>query len=129
MSKFVCPHCHDPDPARVPGAHLPAAAGTPQLAVGQVVVARRITGVCAKDEPGLVVETYRIGDRPGWTVLFRGGGRDGWTPCEAGLWLQAGPVVAGLADYRYGDAAQLAADLRAGLFEAALETASACTDP
>ena len=122
----ICVHCNDP--FRIPELHLAADAPTPRLEVGQVVVACRATGVCAQGERGLVVGTYTLNGRPGWTIMFRNGRHDGWSPCDAGLFLQAGPVVAGLTDYRYGHISQVRKDLDAGLFDAAFKQIGQVTD-
>ena len=129
MSGKTCVHCNDPDPFRVPELHLAPGVPTPSLAVGQVVVARRATGVCAQGERGLVIGTYTLNRRPGWTIMFRNGRADGWSPCEAGLFLQAGPVVAGLTDYCYGHISEVRQDLDAGLFDAAFAQVDQVTDP
>ena len=119
---MFCPYCHDP--VHTPESHLPADARTPALVVGQTVTARRhVTGVCRQDEPGVVVEKYELGGRPGWTVQFQDGGLDGWNPCEAGLHLKAGPVVPDLADYRFLSVMVVGADLRDGLFDEAFDVA------
>ena len=110
----ACPHCRDRDP--VPGLHLPATAEAPTLAVGQQVAARRATDVCRAGEQGVVVEACALNGRPGWTVLFEQGGVDGFTPCDAGLWLEPGPVLAEAAGYVYSSRARLTDDWRKGRF-------------
>lgn len=123
-----CPHCLDPFPGRLPGFHLAADAPTPQLEVGQVVIATRPSGVCAKGEPGVVVEAYTLDGRSGWLVQFEHGGVDGWTPCEVNFALSPGQVEPGLRDYEYRNRTLLRADWTAGRFAAAFQR-SRCADP
>ena len=117
----LCPHCRSR--FALPELHVPPEKATPDLVVGQRVAARRISGVCQPGERGVVVGVSRLNQRPSWNILFERRGIDGFSPCEAGLWLEAGTVCPELVDYTYRDRAQLWRDFDAGRFDAALASA------
>ena len=90
------------------------------LGVGSLVVAKRACGVCAVGEPGVCYEEYRIGERPGWSIIFQGGRYDGFSPEDVTAFLhvtsRVAPEVAG---YRFTNVGQLARDYQDGRFDAA----------
>lgn len=90
------------------------------LQVGSVVVAARRTGVCEPGEVGVCYECYEIDGRPGWSVIFRGGRYDGFSPgkIEAML-LLTGLVCGSLQGYRFENVTRLDRDYAAGLFDEA----------
>ncbi len=116
-----CEHCGWPTPDK--GWHLPAGAQTPELQVGQAVKARMATAVCEEGEAGVVIETYSLASRAGWSVLFSNGGIDGWSPCEVELMLVVGDVETDLAEYTYRDRGQVYQDWNNGLFASAFARA------
>ena len=67
----ACPHCRVPRREMVDGLHLPPDRKTPALSIGQTVIALRDTGVCSRNEPGIVVEEYRLGIRAGMVHAIR----------------------------------------------------------
>ena len=53
------------------------------------MVALEDTSVCRTGELGTVLcQNFTPAGRPDWIIQFAGGGQDGWSPCEAGLWLR-----------------------------------------
>lgn len=85
--------------------------------MGARVYATRSTGVCAAGEPGLVVEAYEIGSRPGRSVIFQAGGYDGFSPEDLKAMLTPeGSVDERVAVYAFQNVKQLFNDWRAGKF-------------
>src|SRR3712207_272702 len=86
----------------------------PLLRVGSLVVAKRASGVCAAGEPGVCYERYRIGERPGWSIIFQPGHYDGFSPEEVALFLHlTGRVAPQVQSYRFINVGQLTRDYRA----------------
>ncbi len=92
----------------------------PPIRVGTLVVARRASGVCAAGERGVCYERYRLDGRPGYGILFQGGGYDGFSPTDVELFLDVtGQVCAEVAGYRFANVTQLRRDFEQGRFAAA----------
>ena len=90
------------------------------LQVGSLVIAKRATGVCHFGEPGVVYEEYRLKGHPGWSVIFRSGRHDGFSPDDVEMCLHVtGQVAPEVASYQFSDARQLERDYEAGRFTAA----------
>jgi hypothetical protein len=97
---------------------------SPLLRVGSLVIARHVSGVCAVGEPGVCYEEYRIGDRPGWSVVFQGGRYDGVSPEDVMLFLRlTGHIAPEVAGYLFTNVGQLVRDFQAGRFESAFAQA------
>jgi hypothetical protein len=47
---------------------------THPIQVGSLVVAKRVSGVCAAGERGVCYELYQLDGRPGYGILFQRGG-------------------------------------------------------
>ena len=89
--------------------------GIDDYPVGARLYATRSTGVCEAGEPGLVVEAYELGGRPGRTIAFRGGGYDGFSPEDlAAICVPEGTVDPEAALYRFTNVGALSRDLAAG---------------
>lgn len=90
------------------------------LTVGDIVIARRASGVNEANERAVVVESYDHGWGRGWLLQFERGGIDGFHSSELGTfgiqWLRHEPT---LASYRFTNVMQLDRDRHAGLFAAA----------
>jgi hypothetical protein len=92
----------------------------PPIHVGSLVVAKRASGVCAAGERGVCYERYQLGGRPGYGILFQGGGYDGFSPNDVEMFLDVTDrVCPEVADYRFTNVTQLDRDFRAGRFAAA----------
>jgi Family of unknown function (DUF6166) len=92
----------------------------PPIRVGTLVTAKRASGVCAAGERGVCYELYQLGDRPGYGILFHGGGHDGFSPGDVEMFLDViGQVCPEVADYRFANVTQLRRDFEQGRFAAA----------
>ena len=115
-----CVHCGDPRPG--PWCLSPEDP-SPHLRVGSLVVAKKASGVCSPGEPGVVYDAYELGNRPGWSVIFRSGRHDGFSPCDVDFFLDVtGDVAQELAGYAFENVTRLAADFASGRFAPALGT-------
>jgi hypothetical protein len=109
-----------------------------KLAVGDLVIVGRRSGVNGAGARAVVVESYILTEtrtrtglrcspyaRPGWTLLFEDGRADGFSPGDCTLFAVARvghcPEVAG---YVFRSMTHLQADYRAGFFAPALAKAS-----
>jgi hypothetical protein len=92
----------------------------PPIQVGILVFAKRASGVCAAGERGVCYERYQLGGRPGYGILFEGGGYDGFTLDDVALFLHVTkrvcPEVAG---YRFTNVTRLQRDFQEARFAAA----------
>lgn len=96
------------------------------LRVGAIVVAKLSTQVCDPGDRGVVYEQCSINGRPGWSVLFQGGGFDGFSRGEVDeLLTVTGEICASVIDYRFTSVLQLCRDFEAGRFAAAFPAAGA----
>ena len=96
----------------------------PDLKVGSLVTAKKTTGVCDRGEPGVVYEQYELGGRPGWSVIFKRGRHDGFSPCEVDFFLDtSGEVCEALSDYVFTNVLQLSSDYANGRFAPAFKIA------
>jgi hypothetical protein len=92
----------------------------PPHQVGTQVVAKNATRVCAAGERGVCYELYQLGGRPGYGILFQGGGYDGFSPDDVALFLDVtGRVCPEVAGYRFTNVARLQRDFQEGRFAAA----------
>lgn len=94
-----------------------------QFPVGAVVVIARASAINRANEIGVVYEHYRIG-HDGISIIFEGGGYDGFSPRDLeafGVSRIAAdePIDTGAAKYRYRTANRLQADFQTGKFAAA----------
>ena len=113
-----CVHCGDPRPG--PWCLSPEDP-SPHLRVGSLVVAKKASGVCSPGEPGVIYEAYQLGNRPGWSVIFRSGRHDGFSPCDVDFFLDVtGDVSEELTGYAFENVTRLAADFGRGRFAPAL---------
>ena len=113
-----CVHCGDPRPG--PWC-LSQEDPSPELQVGSLVVAKKLSGVCDPGERGVVYEAYRLGKRPGWSVIFHSGRHDGFSPCDVDFFLDVtGDVSEELTGYAFENVTRLAADFGRGRFAPAL---------
>ena len=112
-----CAHCGD-SMVRLSGPwHLWPDSPLPQLRVGSLVVAKKASGVCDRGERGAVYETYELGKRPGWSVIFQSGRHDGFSPCDVDFFLDVtGEVSEELTGYTFENVTRLAADFGRGRF-------------
>lgn len=75
-------------------------------------------GLWSAGEPGLVVEAYQLEGRPGWTLLFKRGGYDGFSPEDMERFVvKEGSVDAKAAGYVFESVGKLDRDWRAGRFD------------
>lgn len=104
--------------ARASGSICPSCGGALHVPrVGSLAVAKRACALFDLGEPGVCYESYRVGDRPGWSFLFARGGYDGFSPRDVALCLHlTGEVAPELAGYRFRNVGQLQADHDAGRF-------------
>jgi hypothetical protein len=87
----------------------------PPIQVGTMLVAKKASGVCAAGEHGVCYELYQLGGRPGYGIIFRGGGYDGFSPDDVELFLDVtGRVCPEVARYRFANVTRLAQDFRDG---------------
>ena len=113
-----CVHCGDPIRQ---AWHLGQGKPLPELRVGSLVVAKKVSGVCDLGEPGVVYAQYKMGGRPGWSVIFESGRHDGFSPCDVDFFLDVtGEVCEELNGYRFRNSGRLADDFARGVFEPAL---------
>ena len=113
-----CVHCGDPI-AR--SWHMPQEDPLPELRVGSLVVAKKISGVCDRGERGVVYETYELGQRPGWSIIFQSGRHDGFSPCEVDCFLDVtDEVCEELTGYKFENVLRLVDDFGRGAFAPAL---------
>ena len=113
-----CAHCGDPI-AR--SWHMPQEDPPPELRVGSLVVAKKISGVCDRGERGVVYEAYELGQRPGWSVIFQSGRHDGFSPCEVDCFLDVtDEVCQELTSYKFENVLKLVDDFGRGAFAPAL---------
>ena len=113
-----CVHCGDPRPG--PWC-LSQEDPAPELRVGSLVVAKKLSGVCDPGERGVVYEAYELGRRPGWSVIFQSGRHDGFSPCDIDFFLDVtGEVSEELTGYAFENVTRLAADFGRGHFAPAL---------
>lgn len=92
----------------------------PSIRVGTVAVAKQRTEVCAFGEVGVCYEMYRIGERPGWSFIFRSGRYDGFSPNDVERFLHITDIIClSVAGYRFRNVTQLGEDFTAGYFDAA----------
>ena len=85
------------------------------------MAAKHASGVCDPGERGVVYERYELGDRPGWSVIFRSGRHDGFSPCDVDFFLDvSGEVCEELAGYPFRERRAARGRLRPGRFEPAL---------
>lgn len=92
-----------------------------KLAVGDLVVVGRRSGVNAAGARAVVVEAYTLTERglarPGWTLLFEDGRADGFSPGDCTLFeVRRVGHCAAVAGYVFRSMTHLAADYRAGFF-------------
>ena len=113
-----CVHCGGP----LPGAWcLGQDESLPELRVGSLVTAKHASGICDPGERGVVYERYELGDRPGWSVIFRSGRHDGFSPCDVDFFLDvSGEACEELSGYAFENVGRLADDYARGRFEPAL---------
>ena len=96
----------------------------PDLKVGSLVTAKKATGVCDRGEPGVVYERYELDGRPGWSVIFKTGRHDGFSPCEVDFFLDiTGEVCEELSDYVFTNVLRLSSDYTSGHFAPAFKIA------
>ena len=101
--------------------HLWPDSPPPQLRIGSLVLAKKASGVCDRGERGVVYETYELGRRPGWSVIFQSGRHDGFSPCDVDFFLDVtGEVSEELTGYTFENVIRLAADFGRGHFAPAL---------
>jgi hypothetical protein len=87
----------------------------PPLQVGSLVTAKRASGVCATGERGVCYERYQLDGRPGYGIIFQGGGYDGFSPADVEMFLDVtGRVCPEVADYRFTNVTQLTRDFAEG---------------
>lgn len=92
------------------------------LKIGSIVIAWKCTGVCQTGEPGVCYEEYTIGNRPGWSIIFRDGGYDGFSPDDVNRFLHVtGKVSDSVARYRFQNVQKLMRDYDNGIFEMAFK--------
>lgn len=115
-----CVHCGDP----LPGPwHRSQQDPLPELRVGSLVVAKKVSGVCDPGERGVVYEVYELGKRPGWSVIFQSGRHDGFSPCDVDFFLDiTGEVCEELSGYTFESVLRLVDDFGRGDFAPALGT-------
>ncbi len=89
----------------------------PPIQLGTLVIAKRASGICAAGECGVCYELYQLDGRPGYGVLFQGGGYDGFSPDDVAMILEVTDrVCPAVADYRFTNVTRLAQDFREGRF-------------
>jgi hypothetical protein len=94
------------------------------ISIGSLVTANRDSGVCKAGEVGVCYEVYQLGNRPGYSFIFEGGGYDGFSPEDVKLFLEvSGCVAKDAVSYAFRNVGQLDADYRAGRFSGAFEDA------
>jgi hypothetical protein len=92
----------------------------PPIQVGTLVLAKRASAVCAAGERGVCYEVYKLGGRPGYSIIFQAGGYDGFSPDDVEIFLDVtGRVCPAVADYRFSNVNRLASDFEEGPFAAA----------
>lgn len=85
--------------------------------LGARLYATKDTGVCTAGEPGLVVEVYELGSRPGCTVLFKSGGYDGFSIDELqSMLVPEGSLDAFASCYAFKNVQRLFNNWQAGVF-------------
>jgi hypothetical protein len=95
----------------------------PELRVGSLVAAKKVSGVCDLGERGVVYEAYELGKRPGWSVIFQSGRHDGFSPCDMDFFLDiTGEVCEELSGYTFENVLRLVDDFGRGDFAPALGT-------
>lgn len=100
--------------------HMPQEDPLPELRVGSLVVAKKIGGVCDRGERGVVYETYELGQRPGWSIIFQRGRHDGFSPCEVDCFLDViDEVCEELSGYTFENVPRLVDDFGRGAFASA----------
>ena len=111
-------HCGGP----LPGTrHLGEDNPLPELRVGSLVTAKKTSGVCDCGERGGVYEAYRVGERPGWSVIFQSGRHDGFSSCDVDFFLDiTGEVCEELTGYTFENVTRPVADFGRGDFALAL---------
>jgi len=94
----------------------------PSYVVGDVVLVAKRSGVNAAGAVGVVVEQYRLANRDGWTILFRDGRYDGFSPDDCDLFGVCKFAHAqSIADYQFKNAVRLAYDFEASRFAEAFD--------
>ena len=113
-----CVHYGDP----LPGLwHIGQDESLPQLTVGSLVTAKKASGVSDPGERAVVYETYELGKRPGWSVIFQSGRRDGFSPCDTDFFLDAsGDFCEKLSGYTFENVIRLVDHFGRGDFAPAL---------
>ena len=90
--------------------------------VGSVAFTRRLSSLWKKGERGVCYETYRIGERPGYSFIFEGGGYDGFSEDDLSSWLalteEVAPSVMG---FQFRNVMHLSGAYEAGWFYEALK--------
>jgi hypothetical protein len=70
--------------------------------------------------PLLPKPQYTLGDRPGWSFIFKSGRYDGFSPEEVNWTLEVtGEVCVEVTDYEFKSIIRLSEDFRRGRFAAA----------
>ena len=84
-------------------------------------MAKKTSGVCDRGERGVVYETYEMGERPGWSVIFQSGRHDGFSPCDMDFFLDVtDEVCEELTGYKFENVLRLVDDFGRGAFAPAL---------
>ena len=92
------------------------------LTLGSIVLSRQCNAVCQIGESGVCYEQYTIGNRPGWSIIFRDGGYDGFSPDEVNRFLYiTGEISNSVSRYQFQNVRKLIRDYNCGLFTMAFK--------
>ena len=93
------------------------------MKIGQIVKAKLSTEVNSRGEIGLCFEAFGTLDKPGYGIIFEGGGYDSFNQDEVDrILVISDHIDESLADYKFSNVIWLREDYREGKFNKAFET-------
>ena len=89
---------------------------------GTIAYAKRASTLWQSGERGVCYEVYQIGERPGYSFIFEGGGYDGFSEDDLTGWLELTEEVApSVVGFKFKNVMHLSGAYEAGWFDEALK--------